>query len=72
MPQNYLFKWAPDAKYTYFTSTAGSQCSYRNLDENENNSLILEALITGDNNEKYLLRREMREEKKIALAGVKQ
>ena len=45
-PITYLFPEAPDEKYKYFPSTAGTQCSYRKLDEKEKNSLILKAFKT--------------------------
>ena len=45
-PITYLFPEAPDEKYKYFPSTAGTQCSFRNLDEKERNSLILKAFQT--------------------------
>ena len=45
-PITYLFPEASDEKYKYFPSTAGTQCSYRNLDEKEKNSFILEAYKT--------------------------
>ena len=34
-PITYLFPEAPDEKYKYFPSTAGTQCSYRELDLEE-------------------------------------
>ena len=40
-PITYLFPEAPNEKYKYFPSTAGTQCSFRKLDEKEKNSLIL-------------------------------
>ena len=45
-PITYLFPEAPDDKFKYFPSTVGIQCSYRKLDENEKNSLILKAFKT--------------------------
>ena len=45
-PITYLFPEAPDEKYKYFPSTAGTQCSFRKLDEKERNSLILKAFQT--------------------------
>ena len=45
-PITYLFPEAPDEKYKYFPSTAGTQCSYRILDEKEKDSLILKAFKT--------------------------
>ena len=56
-PITYLFPESPDEKYKYFPSTAGTQCSYRKLDEKEKNSLILNAFKTcvgreGGNDEK--------------------
>ena len=45
-PITYLFPEAPDETYKYFPSTAGTQCSYRKLDEKEKNSLILKAFKT--------------------------
>ena len=45
-PITYLFPEAPDEKYKYFPSTAGTQCSFRKLDEKEKNSLILKAFKT--------------------------
>ncbi len=45
-PITYLFPEAPDEKYKYFPSTAGTQCSYRKLDEKEKNSLIINAFKT--------------------------
>ena len=45
-PITYLFPEAPDETYKYFPSTAGSQCSYRKLDEKEKNALILKAFKT--------------------------
>ena len=60
-PIIYLFPEAPDEKYKYFPSTAGTQCSYRKLDEKEKNSLILKAFKTcvgsdGDTETKLNLR----------------
>ena len=46
MANTYLFPEAPDEKYKYFPSTAGTQCSFRKLDEKEKNSLILKAFKT--------------------------
>ena len=40
-PITYLFPEASDETYKYFPSSAGTQCSYRKLDEKEKNSLIL-------------------------------
>ena len=53
----YLFPEAPDETYKYFPSTAGIQCSYRKLDVEEKNSLILKPLrlVLAL---KYLLKRE--------------
>ena len=34
-PITYLFPEASDEKYKYFPSTAGTQCSYRKLDEKD-------------------------------------
>ena len=45
-PITYLFPEAPDEKYKYFPSTAGTLCSFRKLDEEEKNSLILKAFKT--------------------------
>ena len=45
-PITYLFPEAPDEKYKYFPSTAGTQCSFRKLDEKEKNLLILKAFKT--------------------------
>ena len=45
-PITYLFPEASDEKYKYFPSTAGTQCSYRKLDEKEKNLLILKAFKT--------------------------
>ena len=45
-PIIYLFPEATDDKFKYFPSTAGTQCSYRKLDEKEKNSLILKAFKT--------------------------
>ena len=45
-PITYLFPEAPDEKYKYFPSTAGTQCSFRKLDEKEKNILILKAFKT--------------------------
>tara|TARA_B100001250_G_scaffold361766_1_gene340024 strand:+ start:433 stop:834 length:402 start_codon:yes stop_codon:yes gene_type:complete len=45
-PITYLFPEAPDEKYKYFPSTAGTQCSYRKLEIKEKNSLILKAFKT--------------------------
>ena len=45
-PITYLFPEAPDEKYKYFPSTAGTQCSFRKLDEKEKNSLILKTFKT--------------------------
>ena len=45
-PITYLFPEASDEKYKYFPSTAGTQCSYRILDEKEKKSLILKAFKT--------------------------
>ncbi len=45
-PITYLFPEAPDEKYKYFPSTAGTQCSYRKIDKIEKNSLILKAFKT--------------------------
>ena len=45
-PITYLFPEAPDEKYKYFPSTAGTKCSFRILDEKERNSLILKAFQT--------------------------
>ena len=42
-PITYLFPEAPDERYKYFPSTAGTQCSFRYLDEKEKNLLILKA-----------------------------
>ena len=42
-PITYLYPEAPNEKYKYFPSTAGTQCSYRKLDEKEKNSLIIDA-----------------------------
>ena len=52
-------------KYKFLTSTVGSQCSCRNLDEKEKNQLILKTSTTCVDKEKYLLRSEMIDEKKI-------
>ncbi len=45
-PITYLFPEAPDEKYKYFPSTSGTQCSFRKLDKNEKNLLILKAFKT--------------------------
>ena len=45
-PITYLFPEAPDEKYKYFPSTAGTQCSYRKLTKEEKNSLILKSFKT--------------------------
>ena len=45
-PITYLFPEASDEKYKYFPSTAGTQCSYRKLEIEEKNSLILKAFKT--------------------------
>tara|TARA_Y100001968_G_scaffold293635_1_gene299682 strand:- start:205 stop:606 length:402 start_codon:yes stop_codon:yes gene_type:complete len=45
-PITYLFPEASDDKYKYFPSTAGTQCSFRKLNEKEKNSLILKAFKT--------------------------
>ncbi len=45
-PITYLFPEASDETYKYFPSTAGTQCSYRRLDEKEKKSLILKAFKT--------------------------
>ena len=45
-PITYLFPEAPNEKYKYFPSTAGTQCSFRKLDDKEKNSLILKAFKT--------------------------
>ena len=37
----YLFLKAPDEKYKYFPSTAGTQCIYRKLDQKEKNLIKL-------------------------------
>ncbi len=50
-PITYLFPEAPNEKYKYFPSTAGTQCSYRELDVKEKNSLILKAFKTCVGNE---------------------
>tara|TARA_Y100001968_G_scaffold313575_1_gene337914 strand:+ start:574 stop:975 length:402 start_codon:yes stop_codon:yes gene_type:complete len=60
-PITYLLPEAPDEKYKYFPSTAGTQCSYRKLDQKEKNSLILNAFKTcvsreGENESKVKLR----------------
>ena len=45
-PITYLFPEAPNEKYKYFPSTAGTQCSFRELDKNEKNFLTLKAFKT--------------------------
>ena len=45
-PITYLFPEASDETYKYFPSTAGTQCSFRKLDVEEKNSLILKAFMT--------------------------
>ena len=45
-PITYLFPEASDKKYKYFPSTSGTQCSYRKLNVDEKNSLILKAFKT--------------------------
>ena len=62
-PITYLFPEAPDEKYKYFPSTAGTQCSYRELDLEEKNSLILKAFKTcisseGDTETKLKIRKK--------------
>ena len=62
-PITYLFPEAPDEKYKYFPSTAGTQCSFRELDLEEKNSLILKAFKTcisseGDTETKLKIRKK--------------
>ena len=62
-PITYLFPEAPDEKYKYFPSTAGTQCSYRELDLEEKKSLILKAFKTcisseGDTETKLKIRKK--------------
>ena len=45
-PIIYLFPESSDDKYKYFPSTAGTQCSFRRLDEKEKNSIILKVFMT--------------------------
>ena len=45
-PITYLLPEAADEKYKYFPSAAGAQCSFRKLDKNEKNSLILKVFQT--------------------------
>ena len=45
-PIIYIYPEAPDEKYKYFPSTAGTACSYRKLNVKEKNSLILKAFKT--------------------------
>ncbi|MBW3042671.1 hypothetical protein [Prochlorococcus marinus] len=45
-PITYLYPEALDDKYRYFPSTAGTSCSYRKLNVEEKNSLILKAFKT--------------------------
>ena len=45
-PITFLFPESSNEKYKYFPSTAGTQCSYRLLDEKEKKSLILKAFET--------------------------
>ncbi len=56
-PIIYLFPEAPNEKYKYFPSMAGTQFSYRKLNEKEKNSLILGVFKTMLAL-KYRLRRE--------------
>ena len=62
-PITYLFPEAPDEKYKYFPSTAGTQCSFRKLDEKEKKSIILKAFKTcisseGDTETKLKIRKK--------------
>ena len=62
-PITYLFPEAPDETYKYFPSTAGTQCSFRKLDLEEKNSLILKAFKTcvsseGDTETKLKIRKK--------------
>ena len=45
-PITFLFPEASHERFKYFPSTAGTQCSYRKLDEKEKNLLILKAFKT--------------------------
>ena len=62
-PITYLFPEAPNETYKYFSSTAGTQCSFRKLDVEEKNSLILKAFKTcvgseGDTETKLKIRKK--------------
>ena len=45
-PIIYIYPEASDEQFKYFPSTAGTPCSYRQLNEKDKNSLILEAFKT--------------------------
>ena len=68
-PITYLFPEASDEKYKYFPSTT-SVCSYRKLDVEEKNSLILKAFKTCVGTEGTEEERIERR-KNIALGGIK-
>ena len=42
-PATYLFPEKPDKRYSYFPSTAGTQCSFRKLSKKERNYYIKKA-----------------------------